>query len=216
VCGAIGHCSSLEQKNRCVSDTGNTHSYIHTHTHPHTYSHAHAHTHTYTYTPVIGIGRTSTWSLGGLDTKSTIALYFEVTNQVFACVCVMCVRCACMCAYVVLVHMFLINCVSFLLCCLFFSARSHSRTNTHAHTHTPPTHTYTHTHLQDNATKLNPGYLQILTRYRLSTGETRLRVTTVAHMYVCMCVFVCVLWCVCLCVISCVCGRERVSRECDR
>lgn len=51
VCGAIGNCSSLGKKTSHVAETE------------------------------IGQGMTSAWAIGGLDEATTIALYFEVTNQ---------------------------------------------------------------------------------------------------------------------------------------
>jgi len=51
VCGAIGHCTSVQKKTPNVSET------------------------------IIGMGDTSAWKICGLDTFSTFALYFEVVNQ---------------------------------------------------------------------------------------------------------------------------------------
>ena len=51
VCGAIGNCNSLGKKSNNVAETE------------------------------IGQGNTNAWSIGGLDEDTTVALYFEVTNQ---------------------------------------------------------------------------------------------------------------------------------------
>jgi len=51
VCGAIGHCASRNKKTSSVAETE------------------------------IGIGQTSAWKLGGLDSATTVGLYFEVVNQ---------------------------------------------------------------------------------------------------------------------------------------
>merc|ERR1719149_398413 len=51
VCGAIGNCSSLNKKNANVAETE------------------------------IGQGGTNAWSISGLDEDTTLAVYFEVTNQ---------------------------------------------------------------------------------------------------------------------------------------
>ena len=51
VCGAIGNCNSLGKKSGNVAETE------------------------------IGQGNTNAWSMGGIDEDTTIALYFEVTNQ---------------------------------------------------------------------------------------------------------------------------------------
>eukprot|EP01090_Pellita_catalonica_P015756 TRINITY_DN4330_c0_g1_i1.p1 TRINITY_DN4330_c0_g1~~TRINITY_DN4330_c0_g1_i1.p1 ORF type:complete len:757 (+),score=97.98 TRINITY_DN4330_c0_g1_i1:97-2367(+) len=51
ICGAIGHCSSLDRKTALVSDTQ------------------------------IGIGGTSAWKLCSLDPHTTLAFFFEVVNQ---------------------------------------------------------------------------------------------------------------------------------------
>mmetsp|Transcript_26598 Transcript_26598/g.44462 ORF Transcript_26598/g.44462 Transcript_26598/m.44462 type:complete len:757 (+) Transcript_26598:112-2382(+) len=51
VCGAIGPCASLNKKSPCVAETE------------------------------LGLGGTSAWKLSALDSNTTIALYFEVTNQ---------------------------------------------------------------------------------------------------------------------------------------
>ena len=51
VCGAIGNCSSLAKKSPNVGETE------------------------------IGTGNTNAWSIPGLDEDTTVALYFEVTNQ---------------------------------------------------------------------------------------------------------------------------------------
>eukprot|EP01087_Luapelamoeba_hula_P015523 TRINITY_DN4651_c0_g1_i1.p1 TRINITY_DN4651_c0_g1~~TRINITY_DN4651_c0_g1_i1.p1 ORF type:complete len:758 (+),score=106.88 TRINITY_DN4651_c0_g1_i1:183-2456(+) len=51
VCGAIGHCASKNKKTSSVAETE------------------------------IGIGGTSAWRICGLDSHSTLALYFEVVNQ---------------------------------------------------------------------------------------------------------------------------------------
>jgi len=51
VCGAIGNCNSLGKKSNNVAETE------------------------------IGQGNTNAWSMGGLDEDTTVALYFEVTNQ---------------------------------------------------------------------------------------------------------------------------------------
>jgi len=51
VCGAIGNCNSLGKKSANVAETE------------------------------IGQGNTNAWSMGGIDEDTTLALYFEVTNQ---------------------------------------------------------------------------------------------------------------------------------------
>ena len=51
VCGAIGNCNSLGKKSANVAETE------------------------------IGQGNTNAWSMGGIDEDTTVALYFEVTNQ---------------------------------------------------------------------------------------------------------------------------------------
>jgi len=51
ICGAIGHCASLNRKSTSVAETE------------------------------IGIGNTSAWRICGLDLNSTVAFYFEVVNQ---------------------------------------------------------------------------------------------------------------------------------------
>ena len=51
VCGAIGNCSSLNKKSPNVAETE------------------------------IGQGNTNAWAVSGLDEDTTLALYFEVTNQ---------------------------------------------------------------------------------------------------------------------------------------
>ena len=50
VMGAIGSCSSLKKKNRCVADTE------------------------------LGEGGTFAWRMGGITPESTLALFFEITN----------------------------------------------------------------------------------------------------------------------------------------
>jgi len=51
VCGAIGHCTSLNKKGASVAETE------------------------------IGMGNTTAWKLCGLDPNATVAFYFEVVNQ---------------------------------------------------------------------------------------------------------------------------------------
>jgi len=51
VCGAIGHCTSMNKKGPSVAETE------------------------------IGIGNTTAWRVGGMDPNSTLAFYFEVVNQ---------------------------------------------------------------------------------------------------------------------------------------
>jgi len=51
VCGAIGNVTGLDKKNSSISETE------------------------------IGVGNTCAWGLGGLDSNSTYALYFEMTSQ---------------------------------------------------------------------------------------------------------------------------------------
>ena len=51
ICGAIGHCSSMQKKTASVADV------------------------------TIGIGGTSQWRIGSIDKNTTLAFYFDVINQ---------------------------------------------------------------------------------------------------------------------------------------
>lgn len=73
MCGVIGPCISLNRRNSAVSDTVS-----HTHTHINTHSlidHL---------SPIqeIGVGGTSAWRVCGIDPSTTLAIIFEVANQV--------------------------------------------------------------------------------------------------------------------------------------
>ncbi len=101
----------------------------------------------------IGVGGTCAWALGGLDPSSTVALYFEVSVMW-------------------MMHVVLHMCIS---------AVCSSPACAHVfHVHSP------RQIVNQNPQQLKDGrqaYLQIVTRYKHSSGRTHMRVSTIAKTY---------------------------------